>query len=51
LVESIIGEWKLKCEQIKMLVPYLAEKEATIGEIGYQKNIPLTNQWPECIDI
>jgi len=21
------------------------------GNLGYLKNIPLTNQWPECIDI
>jgi len=21
------------------------------GNFGYLKNIPLTNQWPECIDI
>jgi len=43
LVESIIGEWRLKCEQIKRLVPLGAQKEATIGEIAYLKNISLTN--------
>jgi len=42
---------EIKCEQIKRLVPFGAQKEATTGEIGYLKNIPLTNQCPECIDI
>jgi len=33
LVGSIIGEWGLTCTQIKLLVPFGAQKEATIGEI------------------
>jgi len=30
-------------------MPFGAQKEATLGE--NLKNIPLTNKWPECIDI
>jgi len=27
------------------------EREYNRGNFGYLKMIPLTNQWPECIDI
>jgi len=38
--------------QIKGLAPFGAQKKATIGvNFGYLKTIPLTNHWPECIDI
>jgi len=37
--------------QIKRLVPFRAQKEATKANLGYLKNIPVTNQWLECIDI
>jgi len=27
------------------------DRHYNMGNFGYLKNIPLTNQWPECIDI
>jgi len=39
------------CVQFMGLVPLGPRKRVQCGNFGYLKNISLTNQWPECIDI